>query len=236
MSLEAEQMQILSIINNGISSDEKIAAKLNLDIDLVTHYMEELEKVGYLTCVKSSMFFQAPRCAHATITPKGKTAIRTPDKVIHSNLGKMESTIYNLQNSKFGGGFAAEGGTQIGGTLNDYSVTIANNLDDIERLLNTISEMVARFPEQQREEAQVDLDDLAEAIETPEKHNPTRFRKLLNGLLAAGMAAGNFVGGAAAFSENLNDTAVNFGEFRENIVEIGEKLGVTIDVPSQPTP
>ncbi|MBD2778647.1 CHAT domain-containing protein [Iningainema tapete] len=32
---------------------------------------------------------------------------------------------YNLSNAKFGGGFAGDGGTQIGGTFNDYSLTDA---------------------------------------------------------------------------------------------------------------
>ena len=32
---------------------------------------------------------------------------------------------YNLSNAKFGGGFAGDGGTQIGGTFNDYSSTDA---------------------------------------------------------------------------------------------------------------
>ena len=145
-----------------------------------------------------------------------------------------KSTTYNLQGSKFGGGFAAEGGTQIGGTLNDYSVTIGNNLDDIDRLLNTISEMVTRFPEEQREEAQVELDDLAEEIKTPEKHNPTRFKKRLRGLLAAGTTAAALATGAANFSGDLNETAVNFGEFSDNVIELGERLGVTIEKEQPP--
>lgn len=32
-----------------------------------------------------------------------------------------ETSKYNLGNAKFGGGFAGDGGTQIGGTFNDYS-------------------------------------------------------------------------------------------------------------------
>jgi CHAT domain-containing protein len=34
---------------------------------------------------------------------------------------------YNLSNAKFGGGFAGDGGTQIGGTFNDYSSNDAAN-------------------------------------------------------------------------------------------------------------
>ncbi|MDF5715597.1 MAG: pentapeptide repeat-containing protein [Rhizonema sp. NSF051] len=36
-----------------------------------------------------------------------------------------ENSIYNLNHAKFGGGFAGDGGTQIGGVFNDYSSTDA---------------------------------------------------------------------------------------------------------------
>lgn len=52
-----------------------------------------------------------------------------------------ESHTYYLSNPKFGGGFAGDGVTQIGGTLNDYSSN--QNLSEaaeIKRLLEQLSQ------------------------------------------------------------------------------------------------
>ena len=37
---------------------------------------------------------------------------------------------YNMEHAKFGGGFAAKGGTQVGGTLNDTSISVGGNVID----------------------------------------------------------------------------------------------------------
>lgn len=48
------------------------------------------------------------------------------------------SSTYNLSQAKFGGGFAGTGGTQTGGTLNDYSSTpnLSEAAAEIQRILN----------------------------------------------------------------------------------------------------
>jgi uncharacterized protein YjbI with pentapeptide repeats len=55
---------------------------------------------------------------------------------------QSKTTNYNLPNAQFGGGFAAEGGTQTGGTLNDYSTQqdLAAAAQDIQSLLNQLSQ------------------------------------------------------------------------------------------------
>ena len=71
--------------------------------------------------------------------------------------------------------------------------------------------MSQEFPETQREEIVVHLDDLQEDITTPEKQKPQRIKTRIAALLTIGSL---FAGGA---------------DFANNVLELSEKLGVQID-------
>lgn len=141
---------------------------------------------------------------------------------IIETMAEKGSAKYDLRGAKFGGGFAADGGTQSGGTFNDYSITIGQNIDDIERLISSLRENIQHFPEEQREDAEMELEDLEEEIKNPEKLNPKRFKKIIKGLLAAGGTATIVASGAVDVSENIN-------QFTDNVTELGEKLEVPIE-------
>lgn len=124
-------------------------------------------------------------------------------------------TKINAPNSSFG--FVQSGS----GTVSNFSQNIGQNIDHITRLLRCLREMAQEFPESEREEALVHLDDLQEDISTPEKQKPERLKIRLGRLLViAGTIAGVFVGAA---------------DFSNNVLELAEKLGVPIEL-SQPQP
>lgn len=141
---------------------------------------------------------------------------------IVETMAEKENAKYDLRGAKFGGGFAAGGGTQSGGTLNDYSITIGQNIDDIERLIASLRENIQHFPGEQREDAEMELEDLEEEVRNPEKRNPKRLGRRLKKIAAIGTAVTALTGGAVKVSDNLNT-------FTDNITELGEKLEVPIE-------
>lgn len=103
----------------------------------------------------------------------------------------------------------------------NFSQNIGQNIDEITRLIGSLREMAQEFPETQREEAIVHLDDLQEDITTPEKQKPQRIKTRLVALLAVATTITRIVAGAADFSNN--------------VLDLSEKLGVPIEFnQSQP--
>ncbi len=104
----------------------------------------------------------------------------------------------------------------------NFSQNIGQNIEEISRLIVSLREIAQEFPETQREEAIVHLDDLQEDITTPEKQKPQRIKTRLVALLAVATTITGIVAGAADFSNN--------------VLELSEKLGVPIEFnQSQPT-
>jgi hypothetical protein len=132
-----------------------------------------------------------------------------------------KNTIYNQHGAKFGN-FAADGGTAIGGTFNDFSQNIEQNLSEIDRLVRSLHSLSQTLPATQQTEAIEHLDDLQTELETPDKRKPSRLKASLAALLAIGLA----LGGAIA-------TATDFAN---NVYELSDKLGVPLErvQPAQP--
>lgn len=93
----------------------------------------------------------------------------------------------------------------------NFHQNIEQNLDELTKLIYSLREMAKEFPEAQREEAIVHLDDLQEDLTKPEKQKPQRIKTRIVAL----SAIAGFVVGAADFSNN--------------VAELAEKLGVTIE-------
>jgi hypothetical protein len=93
----------------------------------------------------------------------------------------------------------------------DFSQSIGQNIDEITRLIGSLREMAQEFPESQRGEAMVHLDDLQEDITTPEKQKPQRFKTRLVALLA------------------IAGTTAGVADFSNNVLELAQKLGVQIE-------
>jgi hypothetical protein len=100
------------------------------------------------------------------------------------------------------------------GTVSNFSQNIGQSTDEIIRLVTSLRDMAQQFPEAQRQEALITLDDLQEDISNPEKQKPERIKIRLGRLISiAGMIAGLAAGAA---------------DFSNNVLELSEKLGVPI--------
>jgi uncharacterized protein YjbI with pentapeptide repeats len=84
-----------------------------------------------------------------------------------------ETPKYNLNNAKFGGGFAAEGGIQTGGTFNDFSSN-----QNLSEAATQIQQLLAQLQTQgySQEDAQQQV---AEELATQAKNDPTVMGKLV---------------------------------------------------------
>ena len=105
------------------------------------------------------------------------------------------------------------------GTMTAY---INQNSNDISRLLSTLRETAQQFPEAQKDEALMELEDLETDLKALNEQEPERIRKRLQRLIAVGTAAATVAGGAATFSGNIN-------EFTGNVLELAEKVGLSRD-------
>jgi hypothetical protein len=136
----------------------------------------------------------------------------------------MEGKSVNFSNSNFAGTFLQG---SVTGNVNthiesvDFSQNIGQNIDEITKLIGSIREMAQKFPEAQREEAMLHLDDLQEDITTPEKQTSLRIKTRIIALLGIAASITTVVAGAADFSNN--------------VLDLSEKLGVPIEFnQSQP--
>ena len=157
---------------------------------------------------------------------------------IIQTLSQNQGPNYDFRGAQFAGGFAETvHGDQVGGTVQNFHGPVGNvagtnygtmtayinqNADDISHLLTALRETAQQFPEAQKDEALMELDDLEADLKAPEKQEPKRIGKRLQRLIAAGTAAATVAGGAATFSGNIN-------EFTDNVLELAEKVGLSRD-------
>ncbi|MBD2682537.1 MULTISPECIES: glutaminase A [Nostoc] len=109
------------------------------------------------------------------------------------------------------------------GTVSNFSQNIGQNFDEITKIISSLRDLAQEFPEAQREEALVHLDDLQEDISKPEKRKPERIKTRIIALLTV---ASTVAGGIAVATD-----------FSNNALELAEKLKVPIvfSQPQQPT-
>ena len=144
-----------------------------------------------------------------------KGIVITGNVIMTNNQDKSvtNETTINAPNSSFG--FVQSGS----GNVANFSQNISQNTDEITRLIRSLHEMAQEFPEAQRGEVLMELDNLQEDISKSEKQKPERFKIRLGRLLGiAGTIAGVVVVAA---------------DFSNNVLELAEKLGVPMEL-SQP--
>lgn len=134
-------------------------------------------------------------------------------------VAQNQGSKYDMRGAQFAGGFAETvQGNQVGGIINNYG----QNADDVVHLLTSLRQLSQAFPEEQKADVLMELDDLEGDLSKPEQPEPKRIGKRLQRLLAAGAAAATLAGGAATFTSSVND-------FTANVLELGEKIGLTRD-------
>lgn len=139
--------------------------------------------------------------------------VNTGDNVImtsnqesaHTNTTKIDASHANI-------GFINSGS----GTVSNFSQNIGQNIDEITNLVSSLREVAQQFPEAQRQEALVTLDDLQEDISNPEKQKPERIKIRLGRLVVIAGTIAGLVAGAADFSNN--------------VLELHEKLGFPVPI------
>ena len=146
-----------------------------------------------------------------------------------TRLSKVVETMASEQ--KITQNFHAPVGNVAGTNYGPMTAYINQNSNDISRLLSALRETAQQFPEVQKDEVLMELEDLEADLKVSEKQEPTRIGKRLQRLMAAGTAAATVAGGAAAFSGNIN-------EFTGNVLELAEKIGLSRDTvqPGQGIP
>ena len=107
-----------------------------------------------------------------------------------------EASKYNIINPKFGGGFSGDGGTTIGGRLNDYS----SNIDYSSK--QNLAEAAAEIQQLLNQLAQTNptTDAVIEAVHQKIKTDPTLKARLLAALKAGGLEALKAIFNNPAFS------------------------------------
>jgi hypothetical protein len=103
------------------------------------------------------------------------------------------------------------------GTVSNFSQNISQNINEVSSLISSLREMAQQFPETQRQEALVTLDDLQEDVNNPLKQKPERINIRLSRLIAI-----------AGTVTNLSTKAVDFGN---KVLELCEKLGLDVGYP-----
>lgn len=131
-------------------------------------------------------------------------------KHMTQNNSTSNQTTVNAPNSSIG--FVQSGS----GTISGFSQNIGQNTDEIFGLIDALREKLKEFPETQREEATVHLDDLQEDITVTDKRTPQRIKARLVALLAVVSTIAGVVAGA--------------NDFSNNVLELAEKLGVPIEL------
>lgn len=126
----------------------------------------------------------------------------------------INNTTIHAPNSSIG--FVQSGS----GTVSNFSQKIGQNIDEINTLIASLRKIAQEFPEAEREEVLMNLDDLEEDISKPEKQNPQKITLRLGRLLAitgtiAGLAAG-------------------VADFSNNVLELSDKLGIRSNLHHTP--
>ncbi len=204
MSHDDNSLKILEVLNSGKIRSTEIARTVDLSVETVQYYLKILCSEGCIKCVGTGSNFAC------CLEDKGKALLENPALLLASGRGTTHQTIFQGNNHI---GFVQSGS----GTVSNFSQNVGQNLDDVAKLIDSLRTTAQSFPEGQREETLVTLDDLQEDLSHPDKQKPERIKiRLLRLLVIAGTIAG-IVAGATDFGNNL--------------LELAEKLGVPIEVP-----
>lgn len=213
MSHDDNSLKILEVLNSGKIRSTEIARIVGLSVETVQYYLKSLCSEGYIKCVGIGS-----NCA-CWLEGKGKAVLENPALLVALGRETIYQTNFQGNNNI---GFVQSGS----GTVSNFSQNIGRNLDEVAKLIDSLRTTAQSFPEGQREEALVTLDDLQEDLSHPDKQKPERIKiRLVRLLVIAGTIAG-IVAGATDFGNNL--------------LELAEKLGVSIESrqlqPSQHLP
>jgi len=206
VTLHPDKLKVLQAVHDGLEYSSRISGATDLSIDTVKYYIEGLQNESYLDCAKYSDGLSGQSSYKCQLTSKGRVALENPDLLQHQdrNVPTHQTTI-NAPNSQFG--FVNSGS----GTVSDFTQNIGQNLNDINKMIDSLREAAQTFPSEQREEALGHLDDLQEDLSKLETQEPSRIKRRLKPLVAIALTLGTMTARTADFANNLTDLAEKLG-------------------------
>jgi hypothetical protein len=210
MQLNEKQLDILKAIEKieptrqyGMS-DVDIAQELNLDISLVGHYLDTLKDQKYIDFTKPHTNLSiSPSRFRIKLIDKGKVIINYPDALINDDSLKMNNINFNAPiNAPIGVLQNSDGNT--------VNIT-QNNNQNIQRIVNSLEFLkkeIQVFPDEEKQEALIYLDQLK--IEIQEKQNPAKIRTFFKGFMRIAIPLAGLIVNGADFANNMTDLANKF--------------------------
>ncbi|WP_204137300.1 ribosomal protein L7/L12 [Halomicronema sp. CCY15110] len=184
MKLKEEYLKsILQVIAKGIGSAEQIAVSTGLKRSLVNVYMEFLADEKYIEGQTSFPIGDVgdPEYFSSTLLQKGKLAVDDLSSWVFQE--NAHSTIYDLRGAQFGGGFAAGGGVQVGGILNQ-------NLSEASR--SSTEQSVPRTNGTNNQQPLKDLKESFQEKQAPDNQIPQEKIERQRGSFGDGVAINKF--------------------------------------------
>jgi DNA-binding PadR family transcriptional regulator len=167
--------------------------------DQLRYYAEELQKDDYIS------IYEEIGGSHYRLTPKGKVAIKSPDKINDDSsigmnsiniTGSINAPISFLQNSD----------------QNTVNITqnINQNITETLKSIDCLSQYIKKFPENKREIANVHLEDLKQEVEKHEQSKPQKIRAYFMAFIGIALPLLSCVANTTDFLNNVTDLASKF--------------------------
>jgi DeoR family transcriptional regulator, catabolite repression regulator len=204
--LNPNQVAILQAIKEGKTETNQISEFTKLSVHIVRYYQVEMKKEGFIQC-SDYISWDGNKDHSCYLESKGEVALENPDFLLNSNKTNGNQTHIYAQTV----GFVNSGN----GTVANFSQNIGMHISEINQIIESIKQSAETFPEEQREEVFLSLEDLESDLSQPNKLQPNQIRRIA-ALWAVACILGASVAGITGFS---ND-----------ILELAEKLGVPIEL------
>lgn len=208
IQLNSKHIAILQAIKEGKGSTKEIVKDTDLSVNVVQHYQDELAEENYIKCAKTYASDGNGWNYHCFMQPKGNVALEDPNLLIHPNQASINQTYISANSIVFI--------NSANGTVQNFSQNIEQNLSEVKKLITSIRQSAEAFPEEQRDEVNLALEDLETDLNNSEKHHPKRIQSRIKRLWR--------------IASLLGVAAIGVVAFTKDVLELAEKLGIPIEI------
>ena len=211
MTLNQKQLDILKAIKKLKLTQRSslfgnhIAQELNFDDSLVGHYLDNLKNQGYINFIQDGVSSSPLIRGGIELTDKGVVAITSPDDLINEDNLIMNNISFNAPINAPIGVLQNSDGNTVNITQNNNQ-----NIQEIINSLEFLEKEIQVFPEEEKQEALVYLDQLKTQIK--ESQNPAKIRTFFKGFLriVSVPLLLSLIANGADFANNVTDLATKF--------------------------
>jgi predicted transcriptional regulator len=200
MTLNQKQLDILQAIQKGCQSDTQISKRLGFDMALVGHYLDEMKKEGYVEFNDIERLGETKHREFIELTDKGKVAVNYPDDLISEEKSNMNSINFNAPIHAPIGVLQNSDGNTVNITQNNNQ-----NIQEIINILELLEKEIQVFPEEEKQDALVYLDQLKTEIKGDQ--NPAKIRTFFKGFMKIVIPLASLIVNGADFANNATDLA-----------------------------